>query len=59
VLLALTLIALWHRWTFDSWLARHDLLTFFLPWLGGLGGLGDCLRDFDVPAPQPVRVHPC
>jgi hypothetical protein len=47
VLLVLTLIVLWHRWVFDNWLARHDLLTFFLPWLGALG---DRLRELDVPA---------
>ena len=50
VLLALTLILMWHRWVFDNWLARHDLLTFFLPWLGALG---DRLRSFDIPALNP------
>jgi hypothetical protein len=46
-LLVLTLIVVWHLWVFDNWLARHDLLTFFLPWLGALG---DRLSAFDVPA---------
>ena len=50
VLLCLTLVMMWHRWVFDNWLARHDLLTFFLPWLGSLG---DRLRDLDIPALNP------
>src|SRR5665811_839536 len=47
VLLCLTLVVIWHRWVFDNWLARHDLLTFFLPWLGSLG---DRLGALDIPA---------
>ncbi|HYH11303.1 MAG TPA: hypothetical protein VD789_03020, partial [Thermomicrobiales bacterium] len=50
VLMCLTLIMMWHRWVFDNWLARHDLLTFFLPWLGALG---DRLGALDVPALNP------
>lgn len=50
VLLALSLLMTWNRWVFDNWLARHDLLTFFLPWFGALG---DRLRDLDVPALNP------
>lgn len=50
VLLILTLVVMWHRWVFDNWLARHDLLTFFVPWMGALG---DRLRDLDVPALNP------
>ena len=50
VLLCLTLVVMWHRWVFDNWLARHDLLTFFLPWLGALG---DRLGALDVPALNP------
>lgn len=50
VLLALSLLMIWHRWVFDNWLARHDLLTFFLPWFGALG---DRLRAFDIPALNP------
>lgn len=50
VILGLTLIALWHRWVFDNWLARHDLLAFFLPWLGALG---DRLGALDLPALNP------
>jgi hypothetical protein len=50
VLLCLTLVMIWHRWVFDNWLARHDLLTFFLPWLGSLG---DRLGAFDIPALNP------
>lgn len=50
VLLFLTALMMWHRWVFDNWLARHDLLTFFLPWFGALG---DRLRDLDIPALNP------
>ncbi len=50
LLLGLTLIVMWQRWVFDNWLARHDLLTFFLPWLGALGGR---LGELDVPALNP------
>ena len=50
VLLCLTSVVMWQRWVFDNWLARHDLLTFFLPWLGSLG---DRLRDLDIPALNP------
>ncbi len=50
VLLLLTALMMWHRWVFDNWLARHDLLTFFLPWFGALG---DRLRDLDIPALNP------
>lgn len=35
-----------HRFYYDNWLARHDLLTFFLPWHGHLG---ERLANFDVP----------
>lgn len=50
VLLLLTLVVAWQRFVFDNWLARHDLLTFFLPWFGALG---DRLRDGDIPALNP------
>jgi len=50
VVLALTIVVMWHRWVFDNWLARHDLLTFFLPWLGTLG---DRLAAFDIPSLNP------
>jgi hypothetical protein len=49
-ILLLTAIMMWHRWVFDNWLGRHDLLTFFLPWLGALG---DRLAAFDIPALNP------
>ncbi len=49
-LLGLTFMVMWERWVWDNWLARHDLLTFFLPWLGALG---DRLAAFDVPALNP------
>jgi hypothetical protein len=50
VLLGLTLMVITHRWIFDNWLARHDLLTFFLPWLGSLG---DRLGALDIPTLNP------
>jgi hypothetical protein len=50
VLLGLTVVVMWHRWVFDNWLARHDMLTFFLPWFGALG---DRLADLDIPALNP------
>ena len=50
LLLGLTLVVMWQRWVYDNWLARHDLLTFFLPWLGALG---DRLRAGDIPALNP------
>ncbi|MBA2468478.1 MAG: YfhO family protein [Chloroflexia bacterium] len=50
VLLGLTLVVMWRIWVFDNWLARHDLLTFFLPWLGSLG---DRLGGLDIPALNP------
>lgn len=50
VLLVLTFVVMWERWVFDNWLARHDLLTFFLPWLGALG---DRLAALDIPALNP------
>ncbi len=50
VLLALTAVVAWNRLTYDAWLSRHDLLTFFLPWYHLLG---ERLRDFDVPGWNP------
>ncbi|HYI26119.1 MAG TPA: YfhO family protein [Thermomicrobiales bacterium] len=50
ILLVLTAVVMWQRWVYDNWLARHDLLTFFLPWFGALG---DRLRDLDIPALNP------
>ena len=31
-LAALTAIVAWNRFSVDPWLARVDVLTFFLPW---------------------------
>jgi hypothetical protein len=39
-----------HRFYYDNWLARHDLLTFFLPWHGLLG---ERLGNFDIPGWNP------
>lgn len=47
IILALTAVMVWQRWVWDNWLARHDLFTFFLPWMGALG---DRLREGDIPA---------
>src|SRR3954469_16527601 len=50
VLAALTALVTWNRLTFDTWLTRLDLYTFFLPWYTYLG---ERLRAFDVPAWNP------
>jgi len=50
VTLGLTLVVIWQRWVYDNWLARHDLLAFFLPWFGALG---DRLGAGDIPALNP------
>ena len=39
VLAALTALVTWNRLTFDAWLTRLDLFTFFLPWYTYLGGV--------------------
>jgi hypothetical protein len=43
-------LSLWNRFHFDSWLARYDLMTYFLP---SYAYLGDRLRDFEVPGWNP------
>ena len=43
-------IVLTHRFYYDNWLARHDLLAFFLPWHGMLG---ERLGNFDIPGWNP------
>ena len=45
-----TTVAAWNRLHFDSWLARFDILTFYLPWYAYLG---ERLRAFDVPGWNP------
>lgn len=50
VLLLATAIVCWNRFVFDTWLARHDLLAFFLPWYHALG---ERLRDLDAPGWNP------
>lgn len=49
-LLAITGIVAWNRLTFDAWLGRLDLMTFFLPWYDFLG---QRLRALDVPGWNP------
>ncbi|MGH2614684.1 MAG: YfhO family protein [Thermomicrobiales bacterium] len=50
ILTAMTAIVAWNRLTFDSWLTRFDLFTFFLPWYTFLG---ERLRAFDIPGWNP------
>lgn len=50
VLLVVTAVVAWNRMVFDSWLARFDLMTFFVPWYQLLG---ERLRDFEIPAWNP------
>jgi hypothetical protein len=50
LLTALTAIVAWNRFRFDSWLARFDIMTFYLPWYAYLG---ERLRAFDVPGWNP------
>ncbi len=49
-LLLLTALVAWNRVTFDGWLGRFDVATFFLPWYSFLG---DRLRHGDVPGWNP------
>ena len=53
VLLVLVALISWQRLTFDDWVARHDLMTFFVPWYAFLG---DRLRDFDIPGWNPYLL---
>jgi len=50
ILFALTAIIMTHRWIFDDWVGRHDLLAFFVPWYGYLG---DRLAAGDIPGWNP------
>jgi hypothetical protein len=43
-------LALWNRLTFDVWLARYDVVTYYLPWYAEVG---QRLRELDVPAWNP------
>jgi hypothetical protein len=45
-----TILVAWNRLSFDAWLTRFDLYTFFLPWYTFLG---ERLRDFTVPGWNP------
>ena len=45
-----TFIVCWHRFAYDNWLSRHDLLAFFVPWYGYLG---DRLAAFELPLWNP------
>lgn len=50
VMALVTTVVAWNRLQFDSWLARYDILTFYLPWYAHLG---ERLRTFDVPGWNP------
>lgn len=50
ILVGLTAIIMTHRWIFDDWTGRHDLLAFFIPWYGYLG---DRLAAGDIPGWNP------
>ena len=50
ILLGMTTIIMVHRWVFDDWVSRHDLLAFFIPWYGYLG---DRLAAGDIPGWNP------
>src|SRR5215204_2606993 len=49
LLVLLSLVAL-NRIIYDGWLARHDILAFYLPWYSLLG---QQLRDFNIPGWNP------
>jgi hypothetical protein len=49
LVLLLSLVAL-NRIIYDGWLARHDILAFYLPWYSLLG---QQLRDFNIPGWNP------
>jgi hypothetical protein len=50
VLLLLNAIVIAHRWHFDVWLARYDVLTAYMAWYAFMG---ERLRAFDVPGWNP------
>ncbi len=50
VLAVLITIVAWNRLSVDPWMARVDVLTFFMPWYAFMG---DRLRAFDVPGWNP------
>jgi len=49
-LVAILALAGWNRLTFDVWLARYDVVTYYLPWYAEVG---ERLRDLDIPAWNP------
>ncbi len=49
-LLALIALTTWNRLTVGQWLARNDLMTFFVPWYQFLG---ERLRAIDIPGWNP------
>ncbi|HEU0164436.1 MAG TPA: hypothetical protein VFQ54_05275, partial [Thermomicrobiales bacterium] len=50
VLALMTVVVCWHRFHYDNWLTRHDLLAYFEPWYGYLGNR---LSHFQIPAWNP------
>ncbi|MEA2524321.1 MAG: hypothetical protein QOF73_1548 [Thermomicrobiales bacterium] len=51
VIVALTALVSWNNvWRIDRWVARVDIITFYLPWYAHLG---EALRNFDIPGWNP------
>ena len=50
VLAIITILVAWNRLSFDAWLTRFDLYTFFLPWYAFLG---ERLRSLAIPGWNP------
>ncbi len=50
ILAGLIAVVAWNRFSVDPWMARVDVLTFFMPWYAFQG---DRLRAFDVPGWNP------
>ena len=45
-----SLLAMWQRSHYDSWVSGHDIFSFHLPWFSYLG---QRLREFQIPAWNP------
>lgn len=49
-LIVVSLLAMWQRSHYDSWVSGHDIFSFHLPWFSYLG---QRLREFQIPAWNP------
>jgi hypothetical protein len=49
-LVIVSLLAMWQRSHYDSWVSGHDIFSFHLPWFAYLG---QRLREFQIPAWNP------